>query len=111
MTYTFTSRTLVALICCAVVAGAMLAWVANASQRAVEGRTPVIRTEDALDWSCVREGNVTCSVDGVLVTSLADMPPVSQPFERCVYLLMISERVDAFEYSTTLCDPILTSGG
>lgn len=63
-------------------------------------------TEDSAGWDCLRQGNVTCRIDGVLVTSLEGLP--SDPFARCVFLLEISRRVDpdGLTYADTVCGPI-----
>lgn len=58
-------------------------------------------SEDSAGWDCLRQGNVTCRIDGVLVTSIDDMP--SDPYERCVYLLGISERVGGIGYADEIC--------
>lgn len=72
---------------------------------------PAVATEDDPGWDCLTQGNRTCRVGGVLVTSLDDMPPLSMPYERCIYLLKLSERLDPdFEFSITLCDSILVNG-
>lgn len=60
-------------------------------------------SEDSLGWDCLRQGNVTCRIDGVLVTSIDDMP--TDPYDRCVYLLGISERVGGIGYAN-VCDSI-----
>lgn len=62
-------------------------------------RAPAV-TEDSPGWDCLRQGNVTCRIDGVLVTSLEGMP--DDPYGRCVFLLGISERVGGMAF--TVCD-------
>lgn len=68
-------------------------------------------TEDDPGWDCLRQGNVTCKVDGVLVTSLEGLP--ADPFARCVFLLDIGRRVDpdGLTYVDSVCDPIRTQLG
>lgn len=73
---------------------------ANATQ------APRAVTEDSPGWDCLRQGNATCRIDGVLMTSLEGMP--SDPFGRCVFLLGISRRVDpdGLTYVDQACEPI-----
>ncbi len=58
------------------------------------------------EWDCVRMGNRTCRIGGVLMTSIDDMP--SDPFARCVYLMDIPRRIDpdGLTYVDTVCEPI-----
>lgn len=68
-------------------------------------------TEDSPGWDCLRQGNVTCRVDGVLVTSLEGLP--ADPFARCMFLLDIGRRVDpdGLTYVDTVCEPIRSQLG
>lgn len=63
-------------------------------------------SEDSPGWDCTRQGNRTCRIDGVLMTSIDDLP--ADPFARCVYLLDIGRRIDpdALTYVDTVCEPI-----
>lgn len=68
--------------------------------------TVIMPQEDDPAWDCARHGNQTCSVDGVLMTSVDGLP--SDPFDRCVFLLRIAERVDpdGVAFSDQVCGPI-----
>lgn len=68
-------------------------------------------TEDDARWDCLRMGNLTCRVDGVLMTSIEDMPGVEAPYDRCLFLMAISARVSEFGYAPELCEPVATNGG
>ena len=68
-------------------------------------------SEDSPGWDCLRQGNVTCRIDGVLVTSLEGMPPVDQPYERCVWLLKLPERLGDPSFHASMCGPVITNGG
>lgn len=72
----------------------------------VSGRPVVAVTEDSPGWDCLRQGNVTCRVDGVLVTSLEGLP--ADPFGRCVFLLEIVKRIDpdGVTYADGVCGPV-----
>jgi hypothetical protein len=66
-------------------------------------------SEDSPGWDCLRQGNVTCRIDGVLVTSIEGMP--DDPYLRCVFLLGISARVGGVDYSDDVCTPIAGQRG
>ena len=67
-------------------------------------RTFII-TEDSNGWDALRMGNRAGVVDGVLVVAVDDMP--TDPYDRCMYLLAISERLGGLPYDTAeLCEPI-----
>lgn len=68
-------------------------------------------TEDDPRWDCLRMGNVTCRIDGVLMTSIEDMPGVEVPYDRCLFLLAISARVSEFEYDASACDDVESNLG
>lgn len=64
------------------------------------------KTEDDAGWDCARQGNLTCRIDGVLMTSVEGMP--ADPYGRCVFLLRIAERVDpeGVAFSDQVCGPV-----
>ena len=66
--------------------------------------SPPAVTEDSPGWDCLRQGNVTCRIDGVLATSIDDLP--TDPYDRCLYLLGISERVGGIGYDDSMCETI-----
>jgi len=70
--------------------------------------TPAV-TEDSPGRDCLRQGNLTCRINGVLVTSLEGMP--SDPYERCGFLLKIPARLGELSYADTVCSPIASQRG
>lgn len=77
---------------------------------ALKSAAPVV-TEDSAGWDCLRQGNVTCEVDGVLVTSLEDMPPASDVLGRCEWLLKLPERLLEPGYAPEMCEPVAQNRG
>lgn len=71
----------------------------------------VVITEDMPGWDCLRMGNRTCRVGGVLMTSIEDMPPPSDPYGQCLYALEIPSRVGGVEFSTEMCSPVVSNLG
>ena len=107
-------RTLIAVVAGTAVAAMLLTALVNRrDQPTIMPATDAVvaSTEDSPGWDCLRRGNVTCRIDGVLVTSLEGMP--SDPFGRCVFLLEISKRLDpdGVSYADTVCGPVRAQQG
>ena len=89
------------------IAGGMAFYVggAIANQSGTMYPRTFITTEDSTGWDALRMGNRAGVVDGVLVVAVDDMP--TDPYDRCMYLLAISERLGGLPYDTAmLCEPI-----
>lgn len=102
-------RQLTALLIAAIT-GMTLVMLGGLVAEALKPNAPVI-TEDSAGWDCLRQGNVTCEVDGVLVTSIEDMPPASDVLGRCEWLLSLPERVLEPGYAPELCEPVAQNRG
>lgn len=102
-----TGRFLAGVVILAVTVGVLIGGTVASLAMSPEGHpaTGVI-TEDDPRWDCVRMGNRTCRINGVLMTSIDDMP--TDPIGRCVYLMDIPRRIDpdGLTYVDSVCEPI-----
>lgn len=104
--HAFTSPGMAVFTVLALVTGALVAVGVSGALSEGQPVPPAVITEDDPGWDCVRQGNRTCRIRGVLVTSIDDMP--SDPFARCVFLMDIPGRIDpdGLTYADTVCEPI-----
>ena len=97
--HAYTTRNLIGLLAYTLAIGGILGFTFSTVVpyperfKVTSDRSVPAITEDSPGWDGLRQGNRTAQIDGVLVTSLEGMPPPSDPYGRCVWLLSLPERL------------------